>query len=75
MRNPMHLLCGDLPVPYVPVRATLCAVGAQHSTYDRIGIQIHSSPRCRTSQYCRTCVPLSGSLWNDLADPAFDGER
>ena len=23
---------------------------------------------CRTSQYCRTFIPLSVSLWNDLAD-------
>ena len=24
-------------------------------------------------QYCRTFVPLSVSLWNDLSDPVFDG--
>ena len=30
-------------------------------------------PHCRTSQYCRTFVPLSVSLWNDLSDPVFDG--
>ena len=29
-------------------------------------------PRCRTSQYRRTFVPLSVSLWNDLSDPVFD---
>ena len=29
--------------------------------------------RCRTSQYHRTFIPLSVSLWNDLADPVFDG--
>ena len=28
---------------------------------------------CATSQYHRTLVPLSVSLWNDLADPIFDG--
>ena len=28
---------------------------------------------CRTSQYRRTFVPLSVSLWNDLGDPVFDG--
>ena len=28
---------------------------------------------CRTSQYRRTFVPLSVSLWNDLDDPVFDG--
>ena len=30
-------------------------------------------PRCRTSQYRRTFLPLSVSLWNDLSDPVFDG--
>ena len=30
-------------------------------------------PRCRTSQYCRTFVALSVSLWNDLSYPVFDG--
>ena len=28
---------------------------------------------CRTSQYRRTFVTLSVSLWDDLADPLFDG--
>ena len=30
-------------------------------------------PRCLTSQYRRSFVPLSVSLWNDHSDPAFDG--
>ena len=30
-------------------------------------------PRCRTSRYRRTFVPISVSLWNDLSDPVFDG--
>ena len=30
-------------------------------------------PRCRPSQYRRSFVPLSVSLWNDLSDPVFDG--
>ena len=34
-----------------------------------------ATPRCRTSQYCRTFVPLSVSLGNDLSDPVFDGVR
>ena len=29
--------------------------------------------RCRASQYRRTFIPLSVSLWNDLADSVFDG--
>ena len=33
----------------------------------------HAPPRCRTSLYRRTFVPLSVSLWNELADPLFDG--
>ena len=35
----------------------------------------HASPRCRTSQCLRTYSPLSVSLWNDVADPVFDGVR
>ena len=30
-------------------------------------------PSCRTSQYRRTFLPLSVSLWNDLSDPVIDG--
>ena len=30
-------------------------------------------PRCRTLQYLRTFSALTVSLWNDLADPVFDG--
>ena len=29
--------------------------------------------RCRTLQYSRTFIPFSVSLWNDLANPVFDG--
>ena len=63
--DPMHPLCGALPVPYVPVRVTRGAVIAHRFTY--------APPRCRTSQYRRTFIPLSVSLWNDLSDPVFDG--
>ena len=63
--NPMHHLCGALPVPYVPVRVTRGAVIAHWFTY--------APPRCRTSQYRRTFIPLSVSLWNDLSDAVFDG--
>ena len=31
------------------------------------------APRCRTSQYRSAFMLLSVSLWNDLADPVFDG--
>ena len=63
--NPMYPLCGALPVPYVPLRVTGGAVIAHRFTY--------APPRCRTSQYSQTFIPLSLSLWNDLSDPMFDG--
>ena len=63
--NPMHPVCGAIPVPYVPVRVTRGALIAQRYTY--------APPRCRTSQYRRTFILLSVSLWNDLVDPVFDG--
>ena len=63
--NPMHPLCGALPVPYVPMRVTRGAVIAHRFTY--------APPRCRTSQYRQNFIPLSVSLWNDLSDPVFDG--
>ena len=63
--NPMHLLTDALPGPCVPVQVTSSALVAPRYTYP--------PPRCRTSQYRRTFVPVSMSLWNDLADPVFDG--
>ena len=63
--NPKHPLCGALPVLYVPVRVTCGALIAHRHTL--------APPRCRTSQYRRTFIPLSVSLWNDLVDPVFDG--
>ena len=44
----------------------LCPARVAHS-------HLFASPHCRTSQYRRTFVPLSASLWNDLSDPVFDG--
>ena len=63
--NPMHPLYDAFPVPYVPVRVTRRAVIEHRYTY--------APPRCRTSQYRRTFVPFSVSLWNNLSDPVFDG--
>ena len=63
--NPMHPLCSALPVPYVPVRVTRGALIAHRYTF--------APPRCRTSQYGRTFIPFSVSLWNDLVDLVFDG--
>ena len=62
--NPMHPLNDALPVPYVPVRVTRGALIAHRFTY----APTHT---CRTSQYRRTFVHLSVSLWNHLADPVF----
>ena len=55
--NPMHPLSGALPFPYVPVRVTRGAFIAYRHSF---------APHCcRTSQYRRTMVFLSVSLWND----------
>ena len=61
----VHPLNDALPGPYVPVLVTLDALVAHRYTY--------APPRCRTSQYRWTFVLFSVSLWNDLADPLFDG--
>ena len=61
----MHPLSGALPLPYVPARVTRGALIAHRHSF--------APPRCRTSQYRRTFVPLSVTLWNDLSDPVFDG--
>ena len=63
--NPKHPLSGALPVPHVPVRVTRGALIAHRYTL--------VPPRCRTSQYSRTFIPLSVSLWNNLVDLVFDG--
>ena len=63
--NPVHPLNGVLPGPYVPVWVTRDAVVAHRYTY--------APPRCRTSQYSRSFIPLSVSLWNALHNPVFDG--
>ena len=61
----MHPLNGALPGPYVPVRVARGAPDTHRYTC--------APPRCRTSQYSRTFISLSMSLWNDLANPVFDG--
>ena len=33
----------------------------------------YTPSRSRNSQYSKTFIPLSVTLWNDLADPVFDG--
>ena len=63
--NPMHCLSGALPLPYVPALVTRGALVAHRHSF--------APPRCRTSQYRRSFVPISVSLWNDLSGPVFDG--
>ena len=63
--NMMHPFYGVLPLLYVSVRVTCSAFIAHWYTY--------ASPHCRTLQYPMTFISLSVSLWNDLADPVFDG--
>ena len=62
--NPMHPFNCALPGSYVPVRVTRGALVAHRYTY--------LAPRCRTSKYHKTFIPLSLSLSNNLADPVFD---
>ena len=61
----MHPLSSALPLPYVPVRVTRGGLFTHWHSFAPL--------RRRTSQYRRTFVPLSVSLWTDLGDPVFDG--
>ena len=63
--NRVHPLNGARPGPDVPVRDTRGALVAHRYTY--------VPPSCTTSQCSRTFIPFSVSLWNDLANPVFDG--
>ena len=63
--NSVHPLNGALPGPYVPARVTRGALVEHRYTY--------APPRCSTLQYSRTFIPFYVSLWNDLANPVFDG--
>ena len=64
--NPMHPLNSALPLLYVPAHVTRGDLVA-HRHY------AFAPSRCRTSQYRRSFMPLSVTLWNDLSDPVFDG--
>ena len=63
--NPVHPLNGAPPGPFVRVWVARGALVAHLYTY--------APPRCRTSQYHRTFSSISVSLWNDSANPVFDG--
>ena len=64
--NPVHPLNGALPGPYVPARVTRGAMVARFCSE-----AVH---KCTDVQpESRTFIPFSVSLWNDLANPVFDG--
>ena len=63
--NPVHPLSCALPLPYVPERVTHGALVAHRHSF--------APPRCRTSQYRRSFMPLSVFLLNDLSESVFDG--
>ena len=69
--NPMHQFNDALHGPCVPVLVRGVLVARQYTYVARQYTYV--TPRCRTSQYRRAFVPLSVSLWNDLADPVVDG--
>ena len=56
--------CTRLMMRYLDHMCTQCPASHRYT---------YAPPRCRTSQYRKTFVPLSASLWNDLANPVFDG--
>ena len=63
--NPTNPLNGAVPGPHVLVRVTRGALVAHRYTY--------APPRCTISQCRMTFISLLVSLWNDLAEPVFDG--
>ena len=65
----MHLLYGALPVPYVPMRSTRCALHGGTS------VRLYASSLLNLALPPDLYSPQSVPLWNDLADPVFDGVR
>ena len=66
--NPMHPLYGDLSVQLVSVLVKRCALITHRPSHR----YTYAPPRCRTSQYRMTFIPLSVSAWNVFGDPVFD---
>ena len=62
--NHLHPLYGALPVPCVPLLVTCGVLVVHQYTY--------APSYCRASQYRRTFIPSSVSLWNELSDSVFD---
>ena len=63
--NQMHPLYGVLHVLYVPVQVICSALVALMRL-------LTAKP---STTYCRTCIPISVSLWNALVHPVFDSVR
>ena len=63
--NSIHPHYGALHETYVPMRVKRGSVISHRYTF--------APPRSRTSQYHRTFILMSVSLWNDLGVPVFDG--
>ena len=64
---------GVLPCPFW---STVLQRGAKLPIHFKLALLAHRytyvPPHCRTLQHHRTFIPLSVSLWNDLANPVFD---
>ena len=65
--NPVHPLNGALPGPYVSVRVTRGHLIAHWYTYMR---RLAVEPRSTAGLLFPSQCP---SIWNDLANPVFDG--
>ena len=66
--NTVHPVNGALPGQYVPALVTRGALNIQVAHR-----YTYAPPRRRTLQYSKTFIPFSVSLWNQLANPVFDG--
>ena len=66
--------CTLIMVPVVIVPVPVCASAVCTRCFNLVVHRYtYTLPHSRTSQYRDTFMPLSASLWNDLADPVFDG--
>ena len=67
-RRSVAVLCMLYKIRCNPVHPLNCALPGPYVPV----LGDSAPPRCRTSQYSRTFIPLSVSLWNDLANPVFE---
>ena len=66
--------CTLIMVPVVIMPVLVCASAVCTRCFNLVVHRYtYTLPHSRTSQYRDTFMPLSVSLWNDLADPVFDG--